>query len=256
MDETDETDANTPSSGRGRSTIGFPYADLPNAEQLADTVYAHGGECAPEQLAAWLKPPMSAESGGFRSRVTAAQMFGLLERPRGRGQLSVTDLGQRILDPAHATAARVEAFLNVPLFAAMFKEHNRRRLPPAAALEQHITRLGVAPKQASRARQTLLRSAERAGFMDAHDDRLVMPAGAHGEAASVPDSVEEQVRRDTPPPDLDPMLRGLFERLPREGRWSQQERQHWLDAAKSIFVLVYGPVEDDRPMATPAADTE
>lgn len=252
----DETAEQAPSNGRGRSTIVFPYADLPNAEQLTDTVYTNGGECAPEQLAAWLTPPVSFESGGFRSRVTAAQTFGLLERPRGRGQLSVTDLGQRILDPADAAAARVEAFLHVPLFAAVFKEHNGRRLPPAAALEQLITRLGVAPKQASRARQTLLKSAKRAGFLDGDSDRLVMPAGHDGQAPPLPAGVPDPASKDpSPPPELDPMLRGLFERLPREGTWGQQERTHWLDAAKSIFVLVYGPVDDDAASGPPAPDT-
>lgn len=40
------------------------------------------------------------------------------------------------------------------------------------------------------------------------------------------------------------MLRGLFERLPPAGSdWGRAAREHWIDAARSIFILVYGATE-------------
>lgn len=248
-------------SERGRSTIGFPYADLANAEQLARAVYEHGRDCAVDQLAAWVSPPVNAQSGGFRSRVTAAQMFGLLERMRGQGRLGLTDLADRIVDPHTAAAARVEAFMNVPLFAAVYEGYTGKRLPPAEALEQHIEQLGVAPKQVTRARQTLMSSAARAGFFDATEGRLVMPARngiptdeRDPEAAG---PTEPEALASTPPPVQDPMLRGLFERLPDAGsEWGKQARDHWIAAARTIFVLVYGPVEDEAATNAPTSDAE
>lgn len=253
----DDNGQNTVQTGRGRSTIGFPYNDLGNAEELTRTLYERGGECTPDQLAAWLTPAASPESGGFRARVTAAQTFGLIERVRGK--LGVTDLADRVLDPATAAAARVEAFLHVPLFAAVFHEYTGRRLPPASALEQHITRIGVAPKQAARARQTLQRSAAHAGFFNAVTDRLVLPAVNGAAAVTVPTAGMERERAsETVATAVDPMLQGLYERLPPVGsEWSEADREHWIAAARSIFILVYGPIQTATPperSATPGAD--
>lgn len=243
----DEGEQDAVQSGRGRSTIGFPYNDLGNAEELTRVLYEHGRECTPDQLAAWLIPAASPESGGFRARVTAAQTFGLIERVRGK--LAVTDLADRVLDPGSAPAARVEAFLHVPLFAAVFHEYTGKRLPPASALEQHITRLGVAPKQAARARQALQRSAAHAGFFNAVTDRLVLPAvnGATPVTAPLGDTEREPASTE-PAAAADPMLRGLFERLPpTSADWSETDREHWIDAARSIFILVYGPPQGSMP---------
>lgn len=249
-------------SERGRSTIGFPYADLANAEQLVRAVYEHGRDCTVDQLAAWVSPPVNAQSGGFRSRVTAAQMFGLLERMRGRGRLGLTDLADRIFDPSTAADARVEAFMNVPLFAAVYDAYAGRRLPPAEALEQHIGQLGVAPKQVTRARQTLMGSAARAGFLHAEEGRLVTPA-RNGVPADEPSPEGGGPKESEPPPKTplplqDPMLRGLFERLPDAGSdWGKRARDHWIAAARTIFVLVYGPVEeDDIPAGASTPDAE
>lgn len=230
-------------TGRGRSTLAFPYSDLGRCEDIARVLFEHGGEAAPEQLAAWLTPSVSPISGAFRSRLTAALMFGLIERVRGR--LRLTDLANRLLDPQTAAPARVAAFMNVPLFAAVFNEFHGRPLPTAGALEQHVARMGVAPKQADRARQTLQRSAALAGFFDAAPDRLVIPF-ADGPAAPPDTSASPPSPPEAVNPPVDPMLRGLFERLPPAGEpWDEAARKHWLDAARSIFILVYGPLDGD-----------
>lgn len=48
-----------------------------------------------------------------------------------------------------------------------------------------------------------------------------------------------------------PLIQGLFEKLPSPGPWAQSARQHWLDAAKVIFDLVYEP-EAKTPQALPS----
>jgi hypothetical protein len=64
------------------------------------------------QLAGYLKQPIT--SGTFRLRVSNAATFGLTENERG--EVRLTGLGRRIADAAQEAAARVDAFLNVPLY--------------------------------------------------------------------------------------------------------------------------------------------
>jgi hypothetical protein len=72
--------------------------------------------------------------------------------------------------------ARVDAFLHVPLFQAIYQNHETGLLPDDQGLETEIIQLGVSEKQADRARQAFQRSAEQAGFFKNAKDRLVLPA--------------------------------------------------------------------------------
>jgi hypothetical protein len=44
---------------------------------------------------------------------------------------------------------------------------------------------------------------------------------------------------DDPTADLDPMIQGLFKKLPKSGDWSVADRVKWLQTAASIFGLIY-----------------
>ena len=46
----------------------------------------------------------AARGGGFRTRILSARSFGLIDNPRG--QVALTPLGQRIVDPTQERAAR------------------------------------------------------------------------------------------------------------------------------------------------------
>jgi hypothetical protein len=48
-------------------------------------------------------------------------------------------------------------------------------VPPPPAIERQIATLGVSPKQTERARQTFVKSAQYAGFIDAASGRFVKP---------------------------------------------------------------------------------
>ncbi len=68
---------------RFRSEIEFPYADLENAVELAQTIHDKAGSsCEVGELAAWMG--QSASGGTFRTRIGAARMFGLTENSGGR----------------------------------------------------------------------------------------------------------------------------------------------------------------------------
>jgi hypothetical protein len=148
--------------GRQRSTISFPYDDLSSVIELSLAIHNQvgAGEGTDDQLAAWTK--QSPKSSGFRSQLSAARMFGLLESPgAGRHRLSV--LGRMIVDPQRAREAKVTAFLNVPLYKAVFEMYRGGVMPPAAALERDIEGLGVAETVKRRARQVLERCADQGG---------------------------------------------------------------------------------------------
>src|ERR1700689_1505839 len=76
-----------------RSTIGFPYTPLKDAELIAKQLHdEYGGKASPEQLAASLSA--SAKSGAFRIKIATARSFGAL--PVSRESLNLTPLGRRL----------------------------------------------------------------------------------------------------------------------------------------------------------------
>ena len=157
------------------------------------------------------------------------------------------------LEPVHAGGgqvfeARAEAFLQVPLYKAIFEKYRGYTLPPASALEREMVNLGVASKQTDKARQAFMRSARQAGFFVHGEDRLVRPSGPTVGPGTKP--IENDLPKkddlrsgggggDDKPP-LDPLLRGLVDRLPpADSEWSLQDRVKWLQTAANIFDLIY-----------------
>jgi hypothetical protein len=56
------------------------------------------------------------------------------------GKCKLTSLGREIMDPDKARQAKAKAFLNVPLFKAVYEKYKGSVLPPAAALERDMLR--------------------------------------------------------------------------------------------------------------------
>src|ERR1700688_1056129 len=106
--ESAKTQDATPSkaeNSRGKSTIDFPYLDLDNAIEIAQTVRDVGGDqCEWHQLAAKLS--VTADGGGFRMRMLTAKTFGLLTYERGSVRL--TELGKAAADPLREKRARYD----------------------------------------------------------------------------------------------------------------------------------------------------
>lgn len=156
-----------------RSTIVFPYLDLDTAVAVARAVYERAGlgDCEVDELAAQMQQTVS---GAFRLKTATAKTFGVLEKG-DRGSFKLSDLGRRIVSPETEDGARVDAFLNIPLYKAIFEKYRGHLLPPTKALEREMVNLGVAPKQADKARQTFERSARQADFFGHSEGRLVQP---------------------------------------------------------------------------------
>lgn len=228
------------------STVAFPYVALDEASNVASTIYnTHGTSCDDAQLAAGLNTTVT--SSKFRSLVSAAKTFGLIDR-RSK-TVSLTELGSAVVDPTKRDEALVEAFLAVPLYRKLYDKFAGTLLPQDAGLEAEIQALGVTPKSVARARQTLQRSAYVAGFFHAGRNRLVRPATPHDtepppvsdpeqEAATATDASETQSAIPVGPSD--PLLVGLWSKLPATGSFSKEEQEQWLELAKLALAMVYG----------------
>jgi hypothetical protein len=214
---------------RGRSTIGFPYAWLADAERIAQELHNFGGMATPDGIANGLG--QKSGSGAFRQKLSAARIFGLVTtRPN---QVSLTRLGRNIIDPERQATARVEAFKSVPLYRAILDKYQGDLLPPTATLDAEIARLGVSPKQTSTARQIMFRSAERAGFFARGANRLVEPDGS-----PEPRSGEPQ-RRDWPRRESGSSLPSALENpilaMLNDGEsWSPEQTHDYVDGLRKM----------------------
>jgi hypothetical protein len=225
---------------RFRSEIEFPYADLESAVEIAQTIHSKAGSsCETDELAAWMG--QTATGGTFRTRVGAARLFGLIET--GQGRVTLTQLGRDVIDSSGNS--RVLAFLNVELFRAMYDQYKGNALPPPPAIERQMEQLGVSPKQKERARQTFMKSAQYAGFIDSATGRFVKPGIAQrDEAPPAPPAVDP--KRGGGGSDgggqseIDPIIKGLLARLPKSGEvWPDAERKLWLQLLEGSFKLIY-----------------
>jgi hypothetical protein len=245
---------------RELSTIEFPYGSLDDGITVAQAVHKLGGnQCRLDSLAAELGHD-TVKSGGFRQKLSTAHTFGFTSLSQGIVTLSA--LGVRIIDPEQQKAARVEAFLKVPLYNAIYEQFKNEPLPPAQGLESTMATLGVAPKQTSKARQAFQKSAKEAGFFAYGSTKLVYPA--LGGAAVPPKSKDTE--EHTPETKVKsgnggdggdgkkrhPFIEGLLETLPpaalgiAKTPWTLKERQDWLQTAAGIFNLIYTQGDDDK----------
>jgi hypothetical protein len=150
----------------------------------------------------------------------------------------------RLNNSGKERVARITAFLNVQLFAAMYERFKDHALPPPPAIERQMEQLGVSPKQKEQARQTFIKSAQYAGFIDASSGRFVKPGIAAREEQPLdkPDEVKKRNNGSdgNEPPELHPFVQGLLKELPKAGTaWPEDQRKLWLDTAASIFKMIY-----------------
>jgi hypothetical protein len=238
-----------------RSTIEFPYNDLADAMEIARAIHINAGtSCTLDQLAAYTRQSMT--SGAFRGRVANAGTFHLTENERGEVKLS--ELGRRIVEPARADAAKVEAFLSVPLYERVFEHFKGYTLPPPAALGRYMNEVGVASKQTDKARQAFMRSARQAGFFAHGEDRLVRPVTADAGPGTKPidqsPSDTEKNAGEKPPvaiggggngsgtaPHADPLIAALIQKLPNSNStFDADQRVAWLQLMAMAFQVAYG----------------
>jgi hypothetical protein len=167
-------------------------------------------------------------------------------------RLELTPLGAAVIDPATEHEAKVEAFLNVPLFRRTYEEFEGKELPDKKSLERAFESWGVPPKQTNSARWALERSARIAGFFRHGGNRLVKPEFVRATAGSAPPYVHRHVAEaivgsgsrvvvgQNEWERLDPILQALLRRLPNpESGWDAETFVRWLRTFAVNLELVY-----------------
>jgi hypothetical protein len=239
-----DTDADSQlAAKREQSSIQFPYGDLNDSIAIARAIHSVGGQsCEIEQLAGHLG--VAPTGGGFKARLANPRIFGLTEY--ARGIIALTPLGRRIVDPLQEAAARVEAFLSVPLYRQIYEKYKGHPLPPPAALEREMHAMGVSSKQKDKARQAFDRSARQAGFFWASNDRLTLPVTKPKAEAGQIDAEDDATRKekhggsDGGGGQFHPFIQGLLKELPEPGsNWPHTKRIKWLRLASNAFDMIY-----------------
>jgi hypothetical protein len=252
-DQPDSEEAHSEDAGkRDRSSIQFPYLPLEEAVTIAKGVHTFGGSCQIDQLAAHLN--QKPDTGSFRLKLGVSKMFGLTTH--SLGTVTLTHLGGRVCDSQQEQSAMAESFLAIPLYQKVYDQFKGGTLPPPSGLESAMVTMGVAPKQKTTARQVFHRSAKLAGFFWSGENRLVLPriknsaAGAVGVVDPPPlaqdtDNEPEAPRRKKNGDggdggDYHPFIAGLLKTLPpADSDWPMDARRKWLQAASTIFEVIY-----------------
>ncbi|MGO9265412.1 MAG: hypothetical protein ACLQBA_11125 [Candidatus Binataceae bacterium] len=232
---------------RPKSKIQFPYADLENAIGVAKKLFEKAGQQRADmsQVVAWLGHE-SSDSGAFRLKFSIARIFGLIDVSDDGKQVWLSDIGIRIVDSENDALAKVQAFLAVPLFKAMFDRYKGRMLPGDDVVETEMEGLGVVPKQKDRARQVFSKSAEQAGLFTYGKGRLILPGGVS--EAMLTSEAQPNGARQLPPAVIEsqgsatdnPMITLLVQTLPAPGTvFPEDAQEQWFRTVRAIFDRVY-----------------
>ncbi len=251
-----DTDATKATRGPGaKSDTQYPYFDLDDSVAVAKAVHEHGGgTCSRAQLAAFLDYK-TTRSGTFISRIYAAKQFGLVTF--SGDNVSCSDRASRILHPVFPddeAAARIEAFLAVPLFAKVFETFDGKQLPSEVGLQNMLqNRLGIVADRVKPALRVTIDSAEQAGFFRTTGDksRMVKPMVSGGPAPVQPDPAKLSPAPDAPkpqfggpgdagPPGVHPAIVAILRELPRSGtEWPKSKKDRFVTGFRGILDIVY-----------------
>jgi hypothetical protein len=254
-------DSPDPKAGKSRPKSGtsFSYYDLDQSVEVARTMHRQaGGTCDRAQLAAMLGYS-GINNGSFLTRVSAAKLFGLIEEIEGR-RLQVSVRGRAIIAPVtppDESRARLEAFLSIELFKAVYDRFYGGTLPGEAGLRNLLeNEYHVVPKAVAMACRVMIASAEQAGlFTTAGPTRMVAPVtlpGATPPTPTPPIEVREQSQHgggnggngggrggDTGE-GIDPAFLAMLRRLPNPAEpLSEKRRKTAIEAFSNILDLVY-----------------
>lgn len=161
-----------------RSEFRVPKYDLGDSVAAAKAIHERGGGLASRpELAAYLDYK-TTNSGAFNSRLASARLFGLIE-PEG-SSFKITPLAQKILMPVYPQQTQeglIEAFFNVPLFDALYKEHEGKQLPPDFGFKNLLrNKYGLTGEKVDQALRALMESADLAGFFNTRGKtHLIVP---------------------------------------------------------------------------------
>ena len=252
---------------RAKSGMVGPYYTLDSSIKVPAMIHEKGGgSCSVDQLVSWLGYS-STKNGGYLTRISAAKAFGLIASQGD--QFVITERARSIISPVmgeDAAAAKVDAFLSVPLFAAVYEKFKGVPLHPEVGLKNLFENtFKVVPDRVAPSLRIFYESAQTAGFFEASGDRtrLVKTSFKNGKGKTdTPPPID-----DVPPLDekktgggggsggtgggedlsgIHPALLGLLKNLPAVGQTLGPKRRAALIAAfTSTINFVYPEQEDE-----------
>lgn len=268
MLETKAVKSNKKGDGRsvvGRSGITSPYFDLAASIAVAKIIQQQGaGTSSSQQLAHWLGYK-STNSGTYATRLSAAtKHFGFIEN--SGDTFVITERAKIILaaaTPEDAIAAKIEAFLAVPLFARVYEQFRDTQFPPEVGLKNlFLNTYKILPDRVAQAVRVFLNSAEQAGFFVSNGDRsrLIKPSvkkksqafeyttipGTATPQSSMASAQQEAGDKNRESANVDPAVTSLLRKLPMPGKsWTSAEQTRFLAAFTHIIQFLYPPKDDE-----------
>lgn len=251
-----------PSAKVSKSKTAYPYNDLDQSITVAKAIQDKaGGLCGADHLAEYLGYS-SARSGTFFSRLQAAKMFGLVQ---SQGEnMAPTERAHNILSPVmqdDEVRARLDAFLDVPLFNAIYEQFKGQSLPPDVGIKNLLkTKFGIVEDRIGPAFRILTDSAEQAGLFKTTGDRskMIKPVIGSPIPKEPPKSIDAATHPldkpkgsggsgggGDPPIGIHTAIAGLLRELPSPGtEWPSAKKGRFLSAFKAIIDVVYPDAEE------------
>lgn len=190
----------------------FPIFPLQQALRIAQALWDNfaGKGAAPHDIA--MAIDLSPTSGGWRNLCGSSIAYGLTEGGYNANQITLTDLGRRIVSPTEEgddVAAKVVAMLQPRLEKAFFDKYNRAKFPPDHIGPNVLNQMGLEKERAVRAFEVLKQNGTftgvirttKTGLFVALDSPVAPPpeltseAGISGDAV---DTLEDLGITDTP----------------------------------------------------------
>ncbi len=259
-----------PKSGkpRAKSGVSFPYWDLDSVVEVAKVMHERAGGVADTAQLATMLDYSGVSNGSFRTRVSAAKMFGVIEGADD-GKLRVSARGRQIVapvTPAEGRSARVEAFLAVDLFKRVFDRFKGTTLPENVGLRNlFLNEYTLVADRVGPTVRILLDSAGQAGLFEAAGNRtrMALPLGVES-SSSAPATPKLREKPDSPDTTkngggngnggggggfngdgIDPAILGLLMRLPPGGTlMSAKRRKALIDAFTNVVSFIYPDAAD------------
>lgn len=215
----------------------YPQYDLDQSVEVARKIAERGAGATVSlpELASFLGYK-STNNGAFITRLSAARLYGLIEGASSAN--AVSSRAAAILHPDYPETAlrgRLDAFKDVPLFAAFLDAFQGRPLPDdTGMINALVSRFKVPPKEARSVLTRLLASADQAGlFKVGGTGRMIEPSlgTVAGREATPAEPGPTQVIRPqsiTAGRSFPKIIDGALDLMPSGPPWDEAEYQEWL----------------------------
>lgn len=146
----------------------FPALTLDQALRISRTLWDNfaGRGGLPHQIAMALE--LSPTSSGWRAMCGASIAYGLTDGGYNAAQITLTELGRRIVAPVEEgddVRAMIEAVLRPRILREFFEKYNRAKLPRDDIAQNVLVQMGIPKERAEGAADLLRKNGEAVGII-------------------------------------------------------------------------------------------